>query len=214
MDARSLLILGAGGHGKVVGDIASAHNAFADISFLDDQFPDVINVGPWRVVGALESVWDRLPSETDVFVAIGSAGVRMKWVLALRERGFDTPSLIHPRSSVSALASVAPACVVVAQAAINAGASVGLGCIVNTGATVGHDCTIEDGAHVAPGANLAGGVRVGKRSWIGLGAVVLQGATIGDDVTVGAGTVVLKDLPHGVTAVGNPARIIKAPVAS
>ncbi len=209
MEAKSLIILGAGGHGKVVGDIASLTAPYSDIVFLDDQFPDLRDVGPWRIAGTLETVFGYSPMQADVFVAIGLPAVRMKWLIGLQAAGFALPAVIHGSASVSPLATVAPGSVVVAQAAINADARIERGCIINTGATVGHDCVVDEGAHVAPGANLAGNVRVGMRSWIGIGAVVLQGVSIGQDVIVGAGTVVLKDLRDGVTAVGNPARIIK-----
>jgi acetyltransferase-like isoleucine patch superfamily enzyme len=86
----------------------------------------------------------------------------------------------------------------------------GTGCIVNTAATVDHDCILGDGVHIAPGAHLAGGVRIGARSWFGIGAVARQGITIGADVLVGAGAVVIRDIADGKTVIGNPAREVNA----
>ena len=52
-------------------------------------------------------------------------------------------------------------------------------------------------------------VRIGKNCWLGAGVIILPGITIGDDVVVGAGSVVTKDIPSGVVAVGNPCRILR-----
>ena len=52
-------------------------------------------------------------------------------------------------------------------------------------------------------------VRIGKNCWIGSGAIILPGITIGDNVVVGAGSVVTKDLPSNVVAVGNPCRVLR-----
>lgn len=52
-------------------------------------------------------------------------------------------------------------------------------------------------------------VRIGRNCWIGAGALIMPGITIGDNVVVGAGSVVTKDLPSNVVAVGNPCRILR-----
>lgn len=52
-------------------------------------------------------------------------------------------------------------------------------------------------------------IHIGKRCWIGAGAVILPGVTIGDDTVIGAGSVVTKDIPANVVAVGNPCRVMR-----
>ncbi len=52
-------------------------------------------------------------------------------------------------------------------------------------------------------------VRIGKNCWIGAGAIILPGVTIGDNVVIGAGSVVNKDIPGNVVAVGNPCRVLR-----
>lgn len=94
-------------------------------------------------------------------------------------------------------------------AIVNACAKVGRHCIINTGSTVGHDVVLGDFVHVAPHATVTGAVTVGEGTWIGAGAVVRQGIHIGKWCMIGAGAVVVKDVPDGVTVVGNPARVIK-----
>jgi maltose O-acetyltransferase len=53
-------------------------------------------------------------------------------------------------------------------------------------------------------------IRIGDNVWLGAGVVVLPGVTIGPDTVVGAGSVVTRDQPGGVLAVGNPARVVRA----
>ena len=80
---------------------------------------------------------------------------------------------------------------------------------MSTNSSVDHDCKLADGVHVCPGANLAGGVTVGVKSWIGIGSSVKELVTIGSRSTIGAGAAVVSDIPDDVVAVGVPARIVK-----
>jgi sugar O-acyltransferase (sialic acid O-acetyltransferase NeuD family) len=119
-------------------------------------------------------------------------------------------SLIHSSAIISPKAKCSSnGILIMPNVSINSLAKIGKGVIINTGAIVEHECIIDDFAHIAPGAALAGNVKVGKRSFVGANAVIKQGIFIGDDVTIGAGTVVLRDVPNGATVIGNPGRIIK-----
>ena len=99
--------------------------------------------------------------------------------------------------------------VVMAGAIVQPGCQIGKHVIVNTAASVDHDCQLADFSHICPGCHLAGTVSVGERTLLGTGSIVIPGIKIGADTVVGAGTVVTKDLPSEVMAVGHPARVIK-----
>jgi sugar O-acyltransferase (sialic acid O-acetyltransferase NeuD family) len=210
-----LLILGAGGHAKVVAETAIASGLASSVAFLDDRC-----IGPdacppalgWPVIGplafALEA--DTRPRFDAAVVAIGHAATRLFWIEKLQSAGYTLPVLMHPTSWVSSSAQIGPASVVFAQAAVQAQATIGKGAILNTNCSVDHDAQLSDAVHICPGARLAGEVQVGARSWIGIGASVIQQVRIGSDVTVGAGAAVVRDLPNGVTAVGVPARVVSS----
>ncbi len=195
-----LLIIGAGGHGKVVADTAFAAG-FLEISFLDDCWPEKTRNGSWAVSGK------PLNSENSMFCAIGNNAVRERTFTA-----FDldnAPVLKHPSAITSPSCQIGQGTLLVAGAIVNADAKIGKGVILNTACSVDHDCVVGDFSHLSPGARLAGNVRIGKRSWIGIGAVVREGITIGDDVIVAAGSVVVNDIKDGVRVCGVPAKEMK-----
>jgi sugar O-acyltransferase (sialic acid O-acetyltransferase NeuD family) len=203
-----ILIVGAGGHGKVVADIAYSSGRWGDIAFLDDHYPEFTQVGEWKVIGKATETNRFREEYPEAIVAIGANSVRLEMQNKMSHAGFQFPVLIHPHASVSEFVSIGDGSVICAQAAIIIGSRIGLGTIVNTGASVGHDCALKDGVHVAPGVRLAGGVSVGECSWIGIGAVVKEYVTIGRWVMVGAGSTIIRDIPDGVTVVGSPGKII------
>lgn len=210
-----LLILGAGGHSKVVAETAISSGVASSVAFLDDRCNGPHACPPflgWPVIGplALALQADTLSQFDAGVVAIGHAATRLQWIHKLQAAGFNLPVLVHPTAWVSPSAQLGPASVVFAQVAVHAQASIGTGTILNTGCSVDHDAQISDAAHICPGARLAGEVQVGRRSWIGIGASVIQRVCIGSDVTVGAGAAVIEDLADGVTVVGVPARVVSS----
>jgi sugar O-acyltransferase (sialic acid O-acetyltransferase NeuD family) len=205
VSARRLLILGAGGHGKVAADCAAAQGRWTEIAFYDDRWPALQACALWPVVGAGEDL-PRSSANAEAFVAIGDGGPRLAWIARLRQANVALATIVHPRATVSSGASVGPASLIVAGAVVNIGAVIGEGVIVNTGATVDHDCAIGAGSHICPGAHLAGNVQVGAGAWIGVGAAVRQGVRIGARATIGAGAAVVGDIADGVTAMGVPAK--------
>jgi sugar O-acyltransferase (sialic acid O-acetyltransferase NeuD family) len=204
-----VLVVGAGGHGRVVADVILEAGLATELAFVDDRFPALSHSGPWPVVGTnaeLPGLRDRY----DAFaLGIGSWKARSHVWQTLDGLGVRTLTAVHPRATVSRHAQLGEGTVVCAGAAVVIGAELGRGCIVNTGATVDHDCRLEDWVHVCPGAHLSGDVHVGQGSWIGAGSVVRQGIRIGEGVTIGVGAACVSDMPPGVVAVGVPARAVR-----
>lgn len=205
---NSMLILGAGGHSKVVVETAVAARISTNFTLLDDN--GSLSVMGNRVYGPLESFLDdTVRSAHDLaFVAIGNPRLRLYWIGRLLEAGYKLPILIHPTAWASPSAFIGCGSAVFAHSAIQSDACIGIGTILNTGCSIDHDSVLSDGVHLCPGARLAGEVNVGTRTWIGIGASVIQQVRIGSDVTVGAGAAVVRDLPSSVTAVGVPARVV------
>lgn len=204
---NKLVILGAGGHGKVVADCAKCMG-YTEIEFLDDnRLADSVLGFP--VIGgvALAETYDK--SSTDFFVAIGNNRVRVDLLSKLEGMGCNIATLIHPKTVISEFAEIGKGTLVMPCAVINAGAKIGFGVIVNTGVCIDHDCKIADGVHLSPGAVLSGTVSVGEGTWICSGAVVSNNITIGAGSQIAAGSAVIKNVDDFVLVAGVPAVVKK-----
>ena len=203
---KKLIVVGAGGHGKVVADTAEQMARWDLIVFVDLTFPALSNCGHWSVIA---NDLDQLEGNylgSDFIVAIGDNTIRMKVFIACLSLDFHPVKIIHPTAYVSRHAEVGIGTVIFANAVINVGSSIGRCCIINSGATVDHDCHLGDAVHVSPGANLAGEVSVGQASWVGIGASIKQQLSIGDNVMIGAGASVVNNISANLTVVGVPAK--------
>lgn len=201
---RSLKILGASGHGKVVADIAKK-TGYEEILFYDDDL-NKKTCGEFQVVGRIDEM--SFQSGGDYFVAIGSPNLREDFTKLLLKNDVNVITLIHPNAVVAEGVLIGKGTVIMAGAVINPGAEIGSGCIINTCASVDHDCCVGDYCHISVGSHLAGTVTVGKSTWIGIGASVSNNLTITDNCMIGAGTVVVEDLLISGTYVGTPAKRI------
>ncbi len=201
-----LILIGAGGHGKVVADAAVCSNRWKEIVFVDKLYPHLLNAGHWPVINGHDDLDKFDKKDCDYIVALGDNNIRHQLHNELKNKGFNLVNVIHPVAEISEYAELGVGNVVMANAVINVDAKIGDACIINTAATIDHDCIIGDGVHISPGAHLAGQVEVGEYSWIGIGATVNQLVVIGKNVTLGAGSVAIGNIPEGKTAVGIPAK--------
>lgn len=200
------MIIGAGGHGKVVADAAASTGHWQEIVFADGRHPELTHAGHWAVTTDGNDL-DKLDKVgCDFIVAIGDNKVRHKLHDELQTKGFKLVNVIHPAAIISEHVELGLGNAIMANVTINVDAKIGNACIINTAATVDHDCVIADGVHISPGAHLAGQVEVGKRSWIGIGSTVNQLLVIGENVMLGAGSVAIENIPDGKTAIGIPAK--------
>ncbi len=204
VELPSLLIWGTSGHAKVVAEIVRLSHSHRIAGFIDDThsapgtFQDLpVYASPSTSLAAC------------IIIAVGDCRARLALATRASEAGFVLATAIHPRSIVSAEATLSPGIVVAAGAVINPGCQLGENVIINTGATVDHDCIISEGAHIGPGVHIGGWVAVGRASWLGIGAIIRDRITIGCGSIVGAGAVVIADLPGNVLAYGVPAKFIR-----
>ena len=200
-----LIIIGAGGHGKVAADVADKMGAYAEIAFLDDGA--IGECLGYPVLGKVADA-EKYIATHSFFVAIGSAAARRRVMGILTDSGADIATLIHPSAVIGKGVTIGRGSIVVAGAVINPCAKIGEGCIINTQSSVDHDCTVGDYVHVSVGAHLTGTVVVGDDCFIGAGAVIKNNTTICAGCTIGAGAVVVKNIEEKGTYVGVPAKLM------
>ncbi|WGK60357.1 acetyltransferase [Halopseudomonas sp. SMJS2] len=186
---RTLLVLGAGGHGKSVAEAALLSGEWQDILFLDDAWPSVSVALDCPVVGKTESVGEWASKCQGAIAAVGNNSVRQSWIELIEHAGIELVSIIHPRAWVSPSATVGAGTAVMAGAVLGTVSSVGKGAIINCNATVDHDVVMDDFSHLGVGVQLAGGVKVGAAAWLQAGSSCGYNVVVEAGVVHGAGTV-------------------------
>lgn len=200
----NLVIIGAGGHGKVVAEIAELNGKYKKIAFLDDG--SQVDCAGYSVVGKVKDAI-KFVKDSDYFVAIGNNSVRKRILEEIISFGGKIATLIHPNAVVSKSAIIEEGSAIMAGAVVNPCSIVKKGGIVNTCSSVDHDCLIGEYSHLAVGVHVAGTVNVGKNCFLGAGSIIKNNVNVCDDVILGAGAVVVKDLEVSGTYIGVPAKI-------
>ncbi len=208
---RPLVLLGAGGHARVLAALARA--AGHPILGVCDPALAENAVSSWEELDVLGNDYalDQLaPHCVTLMLGVGqlAAGtLRQRLYAAWRARGYDFPTLVHPTAWVAPGVVLGDGVQVMAGAIIQPGCEIGENSIVNTRAGIDHDCRIGRNVHVAPGVTLCGSVTVEDGAFIGAGATVIQGVRIGACAVVGAGVTLVRDLTPKTTMLGAASRL-------
>jgi UDP-perosamine 4-acetyltransferase len=208
-DRSPLVVMGAGGHAKVIVDMLLERAEFWLAGCITHE-TDVTDVLGLPILGGDDALSRVFASGVrHAFVAIGNNRVRADRMQHARGIGFTIVNAISRHAIVSSRVTLGAGIAIMPGAVINVDTVVGDGAIINTGATVDHDCRIGAFAHIAPGTHLAGNVTVGEGAFLGVGTSVIPRRAIGSWTTIGAGSAVVRDIGEGVTAVGVPARVTR-----
>ncbi|SOE17814.1 acetyltransferase EpsM [Hoeflea halophila] len=205
---RGLLIVGGGGHGRVV----------AEAAFLSGRFSRLLVVDPHAATGwtftlcpcvAKETDVDARPAEWRFIAAVGDPALRRRLFNQFLQKGFAPANVLHPAAVISPSALIGRGVAVCAGAVVATLARVGEGVIVNHNAVVEHDSETADFAHLAPGSVLAGGARLGEGSFLGSNASIRHGKSVGSGIVIGNGAAVATDISKPGIYGGTPARLLK-----
>ena len=210
---QTCVILGCGGHGRVVLDIIRGAGLYEPAGFVDSN-PEMTGrrIDGIEVFGSpedLPALRDRLGVQRAI-VAIGDNGVRRALSDEIESIGFELINAIHPSANVARNVTLGRNIVIAAGALVCAHCQIGDSVILNTGCIVDHETLIGTATHICPGSRLAGRVAVESGAFIGIGATIIQSLRIGYEAVVGAGAVVINDVAPMSTVVGVPAREVKS----
>ena len=160
---RRVVVLGAGGYGRTVADVAEQLGY--NILFLDDSLPG----------HELSTFSSYIDDHTEFIPAFGNNEFRLSWCDRITQAGGQLATLIHPSAYISPKASISHGTVILPHAIVNTDVVINRGCIINLGAIVDHGCILEEGVHIAPGAIVKGENRIERLSKIEAGEVVERG---------------------------------------
>jgi acetyltransferase EpsM len=212
---RDLIVVGGGGHARVVVDVARSRPELWNVV----GFVDTRRVDETATLLGVPQLGDDADARSLVaargvalVLGVGSVGVSDARASIVARYAPATPSWaspVHARAWVSPAATLGAGVVVSAGAIINAGARLGDHVVVNTGAIVEHDVQLGDFTQAAPGATIGGGAIIGERCYLGLGCRIRDHVRLGDRVAVGMGAVVVKSAPDACVLIGCPARPVE-----
>lgn len=198
---QNIIVVGGGGHAKVIIDAVRNEGAFTVKGIVDPKFPKGSQIHGAEVIGGDEVLKELYSSGVrHAIIGIGTVGhyeVKQRVYEKLKACGFTLPVVRHPSSVVAADVTIGAGTFIAAGVIINPGVIIGENVIVNTGASIDHDCSIGDYTHISPGAILCGDIKAGREVHIGAGAVVLQNVRIADKAFVKAASLVKEDIKGG-----------------
>lgn len=201
---KKLLIIGCGGHSKVITDIAQLIG-FRNIFYQDSDILKKNFLGNKVLHEEIKNYNDYF------FVAIGDNFIREKITNDFQQKNPNsTPAtLIHPSSIISETCLVGFGTVVMPLCVINSCSKIGEGVIINTRASIDHENYLMDYSSVAPGVITGGNVIIGNRSAISIGTVIKNQVTIGSDTIIGASSFINKNISNNTVVIGTPGKIIR-----
>ena len=203
MKNNSLIIIGAGGHGRVIADIA-IKIGYTDIKFVDDNENGSCMGFP--IIGTTNDIESLNNGKTDFVIGIGNNVIRKK---IAESYNVNWVTLIHPSAQISVNVTIGKGTVIMALAVVNANTTICKHCIINSSSVVEHDNIIKDYVHISPKAALGGTVQIGEKTHVGIGATVKNGISICDNCIIGAGSVVVKSIYDEGIYIGVPSGRLK-----
>jgi len=213
---KDILLIGAGGHAKVIIDALRSNKQSFNIIGIVDKNESKLgkNILGVTVLGSDDILRELYGyGLRKVFISLGMIKdfrIRENIYTMLKDIKFECINIFHNKSIISDWAVLGEGNAVLAGAIINAEAKIGNNCIINSGSIIEHECIIGNNVHIAPGACVSGQSIIENNCMVGAGSTIIQGIRIGANAIIGAGSVVIRDIPPNSIAVGVPAKVIKA----
>lgn len=198
-----LVIIGAGGHGKVIADIA-LKAGYTDLAFVDDNLKG--NCIGFPIIGTCDILENLNDGNTDFIIAVGNNQIRKS---IAEKYNVNWVTLVHPSAQIGINVNIGIGTVVMAGAVISPDSKIGQYCIINSNSTVEHENVIGDYVHISPGVSLGGMVKIGDNTHVGIGATVRNNISICQNCIIGAGAVIVKDITESSTYIGISVRKLK-----
>lgn len=207
---KKLLIVGCGGQGRVVYDTATKMACWNEISFIDDKFPSLRNIGSIKVISKIKNLKKFEKSWSHLIVAIGDNMLRKKIFNNIKKNyKFYLANIIHPSAQISNSNKIGQGNVIFANSILAYGSKINNNNIINHGAIIDHDCFIGSNSHVASNVTLTGNIKIGNNVFIGSGTSIINDVSIGNNVVIGSNSLVNKNIKNNKFGFGIPFSLVK-----
>ena len=213
---QKLLLLGAGGNATVIAsvieDLIDKGEKYEILGYLDDNKKKGSIVNSHQVLGIVADARSYIKYDDVKFIYTLITAKRVaERVDKLIE--LDLPverfaTLVHPSASVSRYSSLGRGVVVMPGVVISPNVHVGDFVLIHSNSLIGHDAAVEDYCFLANCSSVGSTVKIGKGAYIGSNSSIRENIIIGENALVGLGAVVTRNVPSGVTVVGNPAKTL------
>lgn len=190
---KTLLILGAGGHGKAVAEATLLCGQWQHVLFVDGRWPQLQESFGLPVLANMANLTKVAKQAQAAIAAVGDNIVREAWVAAIAKANLPLATVVHPSACVSLSAKIGAGSAIMALAMVGVDAKVGQAVIINANATLDHDASLGDFAHLGVGVQISGGVHVGARAWLQVGCCAGYRVVVADGVQIGPGTVLVDE---------------------
>jgi sugar O-acyltransferase (sialic acid O-acetyltransferase NeuD family) len=203
---KKCVIIGAGTYGEVY--VMYLSESYEVIGFIDDDKSKIgSRVGNLPVLGDLTYLLNKMDASTFVFVPIGDNSVRVSILETLNQNGFNTPSFIHPDTQIHPSVIIGNGVYILPSTSIMPFTTIADYTMISMGVNIAHHVNIEKGCFFSQGSNIGASIEIKEQAYMGIASTVMTGVNIiGKSSLIGAGAVIIKDVPDGVTVVGNPGR--------
>jgi sugar O-acyltransferase (sialic acid O-acetyltransferase NeuD family) len=201
---KKLVIIGAGGHSKVIIDLIHLLNEYTIVGIYDDMKEGYFC--NYKILGKIIDITKNI-TINNVVIAIGDCSIRKQ--LYNKYNKYNYPYLIHPNTIISSsIKKIGDGTIIMAGTIIQTEVDIGKLCILNTNSNIDHECKIGDFNNICPSVTICGQVNIGNINFIGASCVIIQNINIGNNCIVGAGSVIIRDINDNLKIIGNPGRIV------
>lgn len=201
-------IYGSGNLGREIHEMASQSAEWEEIIFIDDTVEPGIFRNTRRIPFELFRKKYSVDN-TKVVIALGEPAYRVDLYNKCKEEGYGLANIIYPLVWISQSAKLGEGVIIYPHTFISCNTIVEDNVFLGPGVMIGHDCMIHRNSQISSGVAFGGNCVVGEGVYIGMNVPVKEKIKIGANSVIGMGSVVSRDIPDNVIALGNPARVMK-----
>ena len=172
MPKKDLLILGAGGFGQSIAEVAELLGQWEHIHFVDDRWPEQQQLGCYPIIANIQSLENLNHHNFEAIIAVGNNQIRQKWHQLLLDLSIPMITIIHPQTVIAPSAKIGQGVSIMAGCVNGTNTMIQDGVILNLGTLLDHDVIIEAFSHLSIGVKVAGGKIIAQQSFLDVGSCI------------------------------------------